>query len=86
MLSKLRKATRAAGSKLDIRPKPVAKMEGLLALPGEILSNYSGKDKKLYHRPAKRWDKNERTALGFTQVCRQVRYEFLPLYIRNLTI
>jgi hypothetical protein len=34
MLSKLRKATRAAGSKLDIRPKPVAKMEGLLALPG----------------------------------------------------
>ncbi|EAT91366.1 hypothetical protein SNOG_01717 [Parastagonospora nodorum SN15] len=36
MLSKLRKATRAAGSKLDIRPKPVAKMEGLLALPGEI--------------------------------------------------
>ncbi|KAH4007304.1 hypothetical protein HBI13_150070 [Parastagonospora nodorum] len=84
MLSKLRKATRAAGSKLDIRPKPVAKMEGLLALPG--VSNYSGKDKKLYHRPAKRWDKNERTALGFTQVCRQVRYEFLPLYIRNLTI
>ncbi|KAH3930105.1 hypothetical protein HBI70_034830 [Parastagonospora nodorum] len=84
MLSKLRKATRAAGSKLDIRPKPVAKMEGLLALPG--VSNYSGKDKKLYHRPAKRRDKNERTALGFRQVCRQVRYEFLPLYIRNLTI